>query len=84
MPVNASKILLLRTSLVIQWLRIHLATQGNQVQSLCGTKIPHAERQLSQSDLVTTEPACHNSESLYTATKGPSGHSEDLTAATET
>ena len=36
------------SSLVIQWLRIHLAMQGTQVQILLGrTKIPHAVEQLS-------------------------------------
>ena len=36
-----------QTSLVVQWLKIHLAVQGMQVQSLAGVKIPHTTEQLS-------------------------------------
>ena len=36
------------TSLVVQWLRIHLAIQGMQILSLgWETKIPYTEEQLS-------------------------------------
>ena len=44
------KFLRIGISLVVQWLRIHLAMQGVQVWSLDqGTRIPHAKEQLSQS-----------------------------------
>ena len=44
-----------RTSLVVQWMRIHLPMQGTWVQSLV-QKIPHAAEQLSLST-TTTEPS---------------------------
>ena len=50
------------TSLVAQWLRIHLPMQGTQVEPW-SRKIPHAAEQLSPR-ATTTEPACHNYWSL--------------------
>ena len=40
----------IRTSLVVQWLRIYLAMQGTGSTSGPGTKIPH----------VATKPMCHS------------------------
>ena len=48
------------TSLVVQWLRIRLPTQGAWVRiPRRGTKIPLAMEQLSLC-AATTEPVCHN------------------------
>ena len=44
------------TSLVVQWLRIHLPMQGTWVQSLV-RKIPYALEQLSHC-AASTEPDC--------------------------
>ena len=44
------------TSLVAQWLRIHLPMEGTRVQSLVREEIPHAAEQLSPC-ATTTEPA---------------------------
>ena len=45
------------TSLVVQWLRIHLAIQGMQIPSLgWETKIPYTEEQLSP--CTTVEKPC--------------------------
>ena len=45
-------------SLVAQWLRIHLLTQGHGFEPW-SRKIPHAAEQLSLC-ATTTEPASHN------------------------
>ena len=65
------------TSLIVQWLRIHLPVQGMWVWSLpgWGTKIPHAVGQLSP-HTTTTELACSRAgapqlESLYASTTEP-------------
>ena len=54
------KKLTLGASLVVQWLGIHLAMLGIQVQSLAGElRIPHATQQLNPR-AATTEPTHHN------------------------
>ena len=45
------------TSLVVQWLRIHLPMQGHRFNPW-SRKIPHASEQLSPC-ATTTEPSCH-------------------------
>ena len=50
------KKLLWGTSLVVQWLRIHLPMQGTWVRALGSGKIPHVVEQLSPC-ATTTEPA---------------------------
>ena len=47
------------TSLVVQWLRFCLPTQGNHGFNPWPGKIPHAMEQLSTCS-ATTEPVCHN------------------------
>ena len=50
----------LGTSLVAQWIRLHLPMQGVQVGYLVGEpRPPYATRQLSPT-ATTTEPAYHN------------------------
>ena len=61
----------LRTSLVVQWLKICLAMQGNSGSTPGqGTKIPHAMQQLSL-HTTTKESVHHNEKSLIDATKSP-------------
>ena len=47
------------TSLVVQWLRVHLPMQGTQVPSLIGELRSHMLRQLSPR-AATPEPMCLN------------------------
>ena len=47
-----------RTCLVVQRLRIHLAMQGTRVQSLA--QIPHAAEQLSHCTTTTEPMRCHD------------------------
>ena len=42
----------MRTSLVVQWIRIHLPVQGTQVQYQSG-RIPHAREQLCPFATIT-------------------------------
>ena len=56
-----------RTSLLIQWLRIHLAMQGTQVRSPVRELRSHMrqsneanEPQLESLSATTKDPKCHN------------------------
>ena len=49
-----------RTSLVVQWLSIHLPKQGTWIQSLVGNLDPHATGQLENPHTATTEPVHYN------------------------
>ena len=56
-----------RTSLLIQWLRIHLAMQGTQVRSPVRELRSHMlqsnkanEPQLESLSATTKDPTCHN------------------------
>ena len=59
-----TRILPLGTSLVVQWLRIHLAMQGDDAGSIPGqgTKISHAAGQLSLR-ATAREPTCRKLQS---------------------
>ena len=46
------------TSLVVQWLRIHLAMQGIQVQPLIEEVRPHMAQGQLNPPAATTAPAC--------------------------
>ena len=59
---KSHKCLLYGTSLVVQWLRIHLPMQGTQVRSLVGED-PTCCR--------ATKPLCHN---CWVRALGPTGH----------
>ena len=56
---NWASILQGGTSLVAQWLTIHLPMQGTQFEPWSWSKIPHASEELSAC-AATTEPMCHN------------------------
>ena len=73
----------IETSLVVQWLRIHLGMQGTQVGSLMGTKILHAIEHV-KAHCNTAPGPVPQPENLRAATKDPHDTTKILHATTNT